>query len=116
MSQLGLGLAKKDFATNLAILPYYAAYVELLVRRYRSYPNVVGYEPYNEPQPGNLGPTHDGTQALIAFQAQLLQVVRSLDPQRTVFLSVRQGGNLGFLNADLSPWGSLTNVAIDLHD
>ena len=116
MSQLGLGLAKKDFGTNPSILPYYAAYVELLVRRYRSYPNVVGYEPYNEPQPGKLGPTHDGTQALIAFQAQLLQLVQSLDPQRTVFLSTRQGGDLGFLNADVSAWGTLTNVALDLHD
>jgi len=116
MSQVGLGLAKMDFATNPAILTYYAAYVELLVRRYRTYPNVVGYEPYNEPQPGRLGPTHEGTQALIAFQAQLLRLIQSLDPQRTVFLSVRQGGNLGFLNADLSAWGPLTHVAIDLHD
>jgi aryl-phospho-beta-D-glucosidase BglC (GH1 family) len=116
MNQLGLGLAKMDFATNPAILPYYAAYLAMLVRRYRSYPNVVGYEPYNEPQPGKLSPTHAGTQALIAFQGQLLQLVRSLDPQRAVFLSTRQGGDLGFLNADLSAWGWLSNIAIDLHD
>jgi aryl-phospho-beta-D-glucosidase BglC (GH1 family) len=116
MTQDGLGMAKKDFATNPAILPYYQAYVQMLVKRYSSYPNVVGYELYNEPQPGKLKQTHTGTQALIAFQAQLLQFVRSLDPQRTVFVSVRQGGNLGFLNADLSAWGSLANVAIDLHD
>ena len=116
MTQLGLGLAKKDFATNPAILPYYEAYMQMLIQRYSSYPNVVGYELYNEPQPGKLKSTHDGTQALIAFQAQLLQFVRSLDPQRTVFVSVRQGGNLGFLNADLTAWGSLANLAIDLHD
>jgi aryl-phospho-beta-D-glucosidase BglC (GH1 family) len=116
VSQLGLGLAKKDFATNPAILPYYEAYMQMLINRYSSYPNVVGYELYNEPQPGKLKSTHDGTQALIAFQAQLLQFVRSLDPQRTVFVSVRQGGNLGFLNADVSAWGSLSNLAIDVHD
>jgi aryl-phospho-beta-D-glucosidase BglC (GH1 family) len=116
MSQLGLGLAKKDFATNPAILPYYEAYMRMIITRYRSYPNVVGYELYNEPQPGKLHQTHAGTQALISFQAQLLDYVRSLDPLRTVFLSVRQGGNLGFLNADVSPLGSLANVAIDMHD
>jgi aryl-phospho-beta-D-glucosidase BglC (GH1 family) len=116
MSQLGLGLAKMDFATNPAIMPYYKAYVSMIVRRYRSYPNVVGYEPYNEPQPGKLGTNHTGTQALIAYQAQLLTLIRSLDPQRTVFLFTRQGGDLGFLDADLTAWGSLQNVAIDLHD
>ena len=116
MTQDGLGLAKKDLATNPAILPYYKAYMQMIITRYRSYPNVVGYELYNEPQPGKLKATHAGTQALIAFQGQLLQFVRSLDPQRTVFASVRQGGNLGFLNADVSAWGSLANVAIDLHD
>src|SRR5205085_10978870 len=63
MSQLGLGLAKMDFATNAAILPYYKAYMQMLVNRYSSYPNVVGYELYNEPQPGKLKSTHDGTQA-----------------------------------------------------
>jgi len=90
--------------------------MRMIITRYRSYPNVVGYELYNEPQPGKLHQTHAGTQALISFQAQLLAYVRSLDPQRTVFLSVRQGGNLGFLNADVGPLGSLANVAIDMHD
>ncbi len=76
----GLGTAKMDFATDPAIFKYYKAYLDLIVRRYRSYPNVVGYEVYNEPQPGKLKATHDGTQALIAFQGKLLQEVRSLDP------------------------------------
>ncbi len=116
MSQKGLGQAKKDFATNPAILPYYEAYMGMLIRRYRSYPNVVGYELYNEPQPGALKPNHSGTQALIQFQAKLLAYARSLDATRTMFMSVRQGGDLGFLNADLSALGSLAHLAIDLHD
>jgi aryl-phospho-beta-D-glucosidase BglC (GH1 family) len=116
MTQAGLGAAKKDFATNPGILPYYEAFITMLVHRYSAYPNVVGYELYNEPQPGKLGSTSAGTQALISYQAQLLRLVRSLDPLRTSFVSVRQGGNLGFLSADLTAWGSLSNLAIDFHD
>jgi len=114
--KLGLGLAKMDFATNPAILPYYKAYMGMIIKRYRGYPNVVGWELYNEPQPGKLHQTHDGTQALISFQAKLANYVRSLDPGRTIFFSVRQGGDLGFLNADLGDFGSLNDLALDLHD
>ena len=115
-TQKGLGQARADFFTNPAAIPYYQAFVELLVRRYRSYPNVVGYELFNEPPSGALGQNHAATQAVIAWQAGMLRFVRSLDPERTVFLFTRQGGDLGFLNADLSALGSLAKVAIDLHD
>jgi Cellulase (glycosyl hydrolase family 5) len=115
-TQRGLGQARADFFTNPATIPYYQAFVDLLVRRYRSYPNVVGYELFNEPPSGALGQNHAATQALIEWQGAMLRFVRSLDAERTVFLFVRAGGDLGFLNADLGPLGSLANVAIDLHD
>ena len=115
-TQKGLGQARADFFTNPATIPYYQAFVDLLVRRYRSYSNVVGYELFNEPPSGALGQNHAATQAVIAWEAGMLRFVRSLDSARTIFLFVRQGGDLGFLNADLSALGSLANVAIDLHD
>src|SRR5690242_9193401 len=50
----GLGMAKKDYATNPDIMPFTKAYMGMIIRRYRGYPNVVGWELYNEPQPGKL--------------------------------------------------------------
>jgi len=116
MSQEGLGMAKKDLATNPAIFPYYRDYAQLIVERYRGFANVVGYELYNEPQPGKLGSNHAGTQALIGFQGRLLQYLRTLDPLRTYVVFTRQGGDLGYLNADISAWAPLVNVALDFHD
>jgi len=116
MSQEGLGLAKKDFATNPAIFPYYRDFAQLIVDRYRGFANVVGYELYNEPQPGKLGSNHTGTQTLIAFQGKLLQYLRTLDPLRTYVVFTRQGGDLGYLNADISAWAPTVDVALDFHD
>jgi hypothetical protein len=112
----GLARARADFFTDPAQLVYYQAFVDELVRRYRSSANVIGYELFNEPSAGALGQNHAATQAVIAWEATMLRFVRRLDPLRTVFVFVRQGGDLGFLNADLSAFGSLAGVAVDLHD
>jgi hypothetical protein len=96
-------------------LAAYRPYAAMIVKRYRSYPNVVGYELFNEAQPGKLGYTANATKLIIAWQASILQTMRADDPLRTVFFTPRQGGLLGLLNADLTPFGSLDNLALDLH-
>jgi hypothetical protein len=115
-TQQGLGQAKTDFYTNTQVASWYGDLLTMLVNRYASHPNVVGYEIMNEPQSGTWGPTHAATQAIVDWEARMARLVAGLDPQRTVFFQTRAGGDLGLENADLSGFTALPHVALDLHD
>jgi len=113
----GLSAARKDWFTNDAYLPYWYAFVQVVVEQFRGYPNVVGYEVFNEPQPGALGQNHLGTQTIIEWQAARAKFIKTLDKYKTIFIFTRQGGDLGWLNADFSPFGStMQGYALDYHD
>jgi Cellulase (glycosyl hydrolase family 5) len=104
-----------DWWHDPAAFAAYSEFVSMMVRRYRAFPNVLGYEVLNEPATGALGEDHAATQAVLAWQARVRDVISDLDPQRTVFIQTRGGGDLGLKNADFSAFGSLENVALDLH-
>ena len=94
---------------------YYSAFVSMMAARYARYPNVVGYELFNEPHPGRLGDTTDATDTMLRWQAGIRAAVRKVDPTRTVFIMCRGGGE-GVGTASLAPFGSLTHLALDWHD
>ena len=94
---------------------YYAAFVSMMAARYARYPNVVGYELFNEPHPGRLGDTTDATDTMLRWQAGMRAAIRKVDPTRTVFIMCRGGGE-GVGTASLAPFGSLTHLALDWHD
>jgi len=94
---------------------YYAAFVSMMAARYARYPNVVGYEVFNEPHPGRLGDTTDATDTMLRWQAGIRAAIRKVDPTRTVFIMCRGGGE-GVGTASLAPFGSLTHLALDWHD
>jgi hypothetical protein len=112
----GLGQAKADFYTDPQIAQWYRDLLTMLVDRYSAYPNVVGYEIFNEPQGGDLGNDHQATQTLVDWQAGMAHLIASLDPERTIFFQTRAGGNLGLEDADLSGFADLPHVSLDLHD
>jgi len=116
IDQKGLGQAKADFVTDPQIAAWYRDLLTMLVNRYSSYPNVVGYEIYNEPQGGALGNDHQATQTLVDWQAGMARFIASLDPQRTIFFQTRAGANYGLETVDLSGFAGLPHVALDLHD
>jgi hypothetical protein len=107
--------AVAEWWTDPAAVDAYSGFVAMMVRRYRSFPNLVGYEVFNEPATGALGESHAATQAVLAWEARVRDVIRALDPVRTVFIQTRGGGDLGLKQADFSVFGSLENLAIDLH-
>jgi endoglycosylceramidase len=94
---------------------YYAAFTTMMATRYAQYPNVVGYEVFNEPHPGKLGDTTAATDTMLRWQAGIRSAIRKVDPTRTVFIMCRGGGE-GVGTASLAPFGSLTHLALDWHD
>jgi hypothetical protein len=94
----------------------YATFVTMMVRRYSMYANVVGYEILNEPPSGTLPATKDGTATLLRWEGGVANLIRRLDPFRTVFFMTRGAGGLGLKNADLKPFASLKRLALDVHD
>jgi hypothetical protein len=104
------------FYTDPNALALYTSFVQAMVSRFKAFPNVVGYEILNEPQWGNLPASHATTQTVIEWQAKVRRAISAVDPARTVFFMLRGGGFLGLQQADLRPFGSRKNLALDLHD
>jgi hypothetical protein len=77
---------------------------------------VVGYEPINEPQRGTLENSHATTQLMVGVTLTLSQAIRAADPARVIFLMTRGCCGEGLLQADLSGFTALGNVAFDFHD
>ena len=74
--------------------------------------NVVGYEVLNEPL-GGASQAH--VNAVLRFEATIRRAFAAVDPQRTVFVMARTGGDLGLLDASFRPFGALDHLALDYH-
>jgi hypothetical protein len=112
----GVREAMGDWWTDAVGRQDYLAFVRMMVNRYSSHANVVGYEVFNEPMVGNLGENHASTQAVISWEAPIVNWIRLRDPERAVFFMLRGGGDNGLMNADFTKFGPMTNLALDLHD
>jgi len=112
----GMKEAMSDWWTDAVGRQDYLAFARMMVNRYGSHPNVVGYEVFNEPMVGNLGENHASTQAVISWEAPIVNWIRLHDPERAVFFMLRGGGDNGLLNADFAKFGPVTNLVLDLHD
>ena len=108
--------AKAAFWTteSRASLYDYAAFVEMMAARYGHYPNVLGYEVFNEPHTGSLPDDTATTNIVLRWQGQIARVIHALDPRRTVFIMCRGGGEgVGTADLGLVPG---PHVALDFHD
>jgi len=112
----GMKEAMSDWWTDAVGRQDYLAFVRMMVNRYSSHANVVGYEVFNEPMVGNLGENHASTQAVISWEAPIVNAIRLRDPERAVFFMLRGGGDNGLVNADFTKFGPMTNLVLDLHD
>ncbi len=93
----------------------YAAFAAMMATRYARYPNVVGYEIINEPPPGSL-PARTATETMLRWQVPIRNVLRTVDPKRTVFIMCNGGGQ-GIGTAPIGPiFGNLNHLALDFHD
>jgi hypothetical protein len=99
--------------SHAAFLPF----VRMLVSRYRSFPNVLGYEIWNEPQSNATSiPLHRQTQAILNWQAPVARTMRRLDPLRAVVFQTRAGPDFGIRRANLGVFGSMRHLVLDFHN
>jgi len=112
----GLDAAEERFYTDRRATSLYAGFAAMMAGRYRTSPNVLGYEILNEPATGGARRTHALTQRVVRWQARILDAIRAVDAERTVVFMLRGGPSMGAQAADLSPFGSLDHLALDVHD
>ncbi|MGN6377672.1 MAG: cellulase family glycosylhydrolase [Gaiellales bacterium] len=112
-SGAGLIQAMHTFYRDPEAISLYSDLARMVASRFEGYPAVVGYEVLNEPYGPN---NHTGTQNVLSFEAKVRAAIVGVDPNRTVFVMTRYGGDKGLLDADFSAFGSRTHLALDYHD
>ena len=113
----GRGAARAAWWTSEAdrAAAAYVPFLQMIVSRYSAYENVVGYELFNEPAWGALGPSTETTNTILQWQAAMIPVVRAIDPWRAIVVMGRGGGE-GIGTADLSLLGSDPHLVLDWHN
>jgi hypothetical protein len=97
--------------------PLFEAFAQMMVRRYSAYAHVVGYEIFNEPNPGNLSGTPAAkTATMTRWQVPVRDAIYALDGRRAIFFMHRGGGS-GVGTADWSVWGNMPahHMVLDVH-
>jgi aryl-phospho-beta-D-glucosidase BglC (GH1 family) len=112
----GMLQAEKDWYTDMLGAAYYRSFVTMMAQRYGAYPAVVGYNLLNEPMCGSMPWNAACEQTIVNWEGPVARAIRAVDSQRTVFFILDGGGDLGLSSVNLSPFGGLQHVAVDLHD
>jgi len=99
--------------TSRSFFDNYMAFWKMMVGELKSYPNILGYEIYNEPH--GLPNTHAGTQVIASWDCEFGAELQQADPARYLVFQLRDGGDLGFKNADLSCMSQINKPMFDLH-
>jgi endoglycosylceramidase len=95
-------------------LGYYSAFAEMMAARYGRYPNVLGYEIFNEPHAGALPDTTATTNKMLSWQGEIAGAIHTVDPSRAVVIMCNGGGEgIGTANLGLVPG---PHVVLDFHD
>lgn len=96
-------------------LAAYEAFADMMVRRYRGFPNVLGYEVLNEPPPGTLGAGPRAAAAVLGWEAKVAGSMRRLDPYRTIFVMGAFAG-LGVPTTPPDAFRDVAGIGLDFHD
>jgi len=105
-----------DYWTDTLAKQFTQDFLTWMASQVKSVTGIAGYEVVDEPDPGYLPLTHLTTQELMDQQLLFAQSVRAVDPSRVIFFMTRSVMGDGLINADLSGWKTLGNVALDVHD
>jgi hypothetical protein len=108
----GMIKAFEAFYTDPQAVTLYTALAREVATSFAGDANVVGYEVLNEPLAGGSQAAVD---RVLRFEATIRQAFAAVDPQRTVFVMARTGGDLGLLDASFKPFGGLGHLALDYH-
>jgi hypothetical protein len=92
----------------------YLPFVKMMVTRYQRYPNVMGWEIWNEPhsQPNSA----QGTTEVIRWENFFVKQIRQLDPDRAIVVQLRGGWDQGLTHAQLSYFTDINHLVLDFHE
>jgi hypothetical protein len=112
------GFSNSTWWTSQAKQDLYAAMLRQMVAHWSAYPNVIGYEPWNEPHPDTAAyaTLHAATQAELRWMARMATAIRSVDPQRAIIVMARGGWDYGLRHADLGVFGKARHLVLSFHD
>jgi hypothetical protein len=105
-----------DYWNDALMKQFTTDFMVYLAGQLKNVTGVVGYEPIDEPDPGDLTINHTTTQLLLDVQNAMASAIRAADPPRVVFFTTHDSLGAGLPKADLSKWKTLGNVAFDVHD
>ncbi len=114
LTQAGRAAAEAHMYTDRRATQLYRDFAAMLAERYRTTPNVVGYEILNEPPLGNMTRKSWAVQRIVRWQAQVGSAIRAVDPNRAIVFMVPPHTDLQ--NVRLRPLERLGHLAMDVHD
>ncbi|HEY0388966.1 MAG TPA: cellulase family glycosylhydrolase [Gaiellales bacterium] len=110
----GREAAQARMYTDRRATELYGQFAAMLAERYRTTPNVLGYEILNEPPLGNMPRRAWAVQRIIRWQARVATAVRAVDPNRAIVFMVPPRTDVRSVH--LQPLERLGHLALDVHD
>jgi Cellulase (glycosyl hydrolase family 5) len=114
LTERGRADAETRMYTDRRATALYAAFAAMLADRYRTTPNVVGYEILNEPPLGTMPRRSWAVERIIRWQARVGAAVRAVDRNRAIVFMVPPRSDLHAVR--LLPLERLGHLALDVHD
>ncbi len=114
LTEQGRAAAEAHTYTDRRATELYSQFAAMLAQRYRTTPNVVGYEVLNEPPLGNMPRRSWAVQRIIRWQSQVAAAIRAVDPNRAIVFMVPPRTDLRFVQ--LRPLERLGHLVLDVHD
>ena len=114
LTERGRAAAEAHMYTDRRATQLYGEFAAMLAQRYRTTPNVVGYEVLNEPPLGNMPRRAWAVQRIVRWQARVGAAIRAVDPNRAIVFMVPPRTDLRFVQ--LRPLERLGHLALDVHD
>jgi hypothetical protein len=114
LTENGRAEAETRMYTDRRATQLYGAFAAMLAERYRTTPNVVGYEMLNEPPLGTMPRRSWAVQRIIRWQARVGAAIRAVDQNRALVFMVPPRSDLHAVR--LLPLERLGHLAMDVHD
>jgi hypothetical protein len=114
LTKQGLEAAQARMYTDRRATELYGEFAAMLAERYRTTPNVLGYEILNEPPLGNMPRRGWAVQRIIRWQARVATAIRAVDQNRAIVFMVPPRTDVR--SVKLHSLERLGHLVLDVHD